>query len=504
MAASPSASSRRSPASSSASLRHSNDGRASHSSIPIDTLVNHLLAAKRSLSSMNLVLRANELATAAQHSHEDTAVMNAQAGFLRSSILDQAAILVRVRRSLQATYDWGKRDFRKLIRAMDEVDGELAGTMEMLRSTEVQSVLRPTGEERRNLLDFVDEASVHGMRDAMKQSIEQLQGIQQSFDGDLLRFDTDIRSLKKALADSPLPEPQHDDDAGDVPSSELLLSLVDHSTNMAQLLASLTKHFDMCVTAIRTTEGAAALARRKAAEVTQSQSSDGVSISGVIAEQESNISDLEPKTDEDRDEMLRVVVQDAQEVDDVVQEIHERLGAMEQEYTILEDRTAQTNTAFGGVMEAYAALGEIGARLADYLAAEEDFRIRWELEKDGVLGKLQEMKDMRDFYEGYASAYDSLVLEVARRHTADERIRAIWAKAQENVDKIHEQDRIARETFRQDVGEFLPTDLWAGMQGPARRWEVVPVDEALDARVGDVGGEGRQRSASGASKRTLT
>lgn len=60
--------------------------------------------------------------------------------------------------------------------------------------------------------------------------------------------------------------------------------MVDHSSNMAQLLASLTNHFDMCVTAIRTTEGAVALARRKAAEVTQSQGLDGVSISGVIAE----------------------------------------------------------------------------------------------------------------------------------------------------------------------------------------------------------------------------
>ena len=173
MAASPAESSRRSPASSSNSLRHSGDQATP--SISVDTLVNHLLAAKRSLSSMNLVLRANELANAAQHSHEDTAVMAAQAGFLRSSILDQAAILVRVRRSLQTTYDWGKRDFKKLIRAMDEVDGELSGTMEMLRTTEVQGDLRPKGEERKNLLDFVDEASVHGMRDAMKQSIEQLQ-----------------------------------------------------------------------------------------------------------------------------------------------------------------------------------------------------------------------------------------------------------------------------------------------------------------------------------------
>lgn len=143
--------------------------------MPIDTLVNHLLAAKRSLSSMTLVLRANDLATAAGHAHEDTAILTAQAGFLRRSILDQAAILVRVRRSLQVTYDWGKKDFKMLIKAMDEVDGELGDTMEMLRGTEVHSGLRPKGEDRKTLLDFVDEASVHGMREAMKKSIQELQ-----------------------------------------------------------------------------------------------------------------------------------------------------------------------------------------------------------------------------------------------------------------------------------------------------------------------------------------
>lgn len=260
---------------------------------------------------------------------------------------------------------------------------------------------------------------------------------------------------------------------------------------MAQLLASLTTHFDMCVTAIRTTEGAAALARRKAAEVTQSQGGDSVSISGVIAEQESNVSDLVPETSSDRAEMFRVVVQDAEEVDDVVQEIQERLSAMEQDNAELAEHGEQARTSYIGMLEAYAALEEIGDRLADYLAAEEDFQTRWNLEKDAVFGKLQEMKDMRDFYEGYGSAYSGLVLEVERRRTVEDKVQSIWRKAQENVDKIVETDRQARDTFRQDVGEFLPTDLWAGMQGPMTRWEVVQAGETGDDGTGS-GSMGKQ------------
>lgn len=180
MAASPVAAARRSAESSMASLKRSPDSShldhvSSQPSIPIDQLVHHLVAAKRSLSSMNLVLRANELANHARSAHEDTVILAAQTAFVRNSILDQVSILVKLRRSLQATYDWGKKDFKKLVRSMDEADGDLESTMSMLRNTVVQSGVRPPGEERKSLLDFVDELNVHKLRDAMKRSIEELQ-----------------------------------------------------------------------------------------------------------------------------------------------------------------------------------------------------------------------------------------------------------------------------------------------------------------------------------------
>lgn len=332
-------------------------------------------------------------------------------------------------------------------------------------------------------------------------------GIQQSFDGDLLRFDTDIRTLKKILTDSPLPKIGDKQNDAHVSITERLDTLFEHSSTMAQLLASLNNHFDMCVTAIRTTDGAVALARRKAAEVTQSQgdgSTDGVSISGVIAEQESNVPDLEPKTDKDRTEMLKVVLQDAAEVDDVVREIQEHLAEMEQHFFALLEETNQTRKAHVGALEAYTALGEIGDRLADYLAAEEDFKQRWEMEKEVVFDKLQEMSQLKEFYDRYSGAYDSLILEVERRKAVDEKVRSIWRKAQDNVDKILKEDQTSREAFRHDVGEFLPTDLWAGMQGSAPRWDVVPVNDVTEIPVAD-GSQGdvqssRRSIASGMAK----
>lgn len=161
--------------SSAGSLKRSDDHQQKPPSIPIDTLVNHLLVAKRSLSSMNHVLRANELATSARLSHQEALLLGAQTAFVRNSMLDQVTILTRVRGSLQCTYEWGKRDFKKLVKAMDEVDTELTGTMDMLRDTQVQSTLQPSDRKGLTLLDFVDETSVHDMREAMKRSIQDLQ-----------------------------------------------------------------------------------------------------------------------------------------------------------------------------------------------------------------------------------------------------------------------------------------------------------------------------------------
>ncbi|KAM3553336.1 hypothetical protein MY1884_006725 [Beauveria asiatica] len=471
------ASARRSTGSSAGSLQRSDQRASKTANIPLETLVTHLLAAKRSLSSMNHVLRANEIATSSRNAHEEAALLSAQASFLRGATLDQAAILVKVRRSLQSTYDWSKRDFRVLVKSMDGVDGKLGRTIESLQSTQISDLLRPQDKQRKNLLDFVDEEGVNRMRDAMKKSIEELQGIQQSFDGDLLRFDNDIRDLKKVIIESQTQDSDDEEHASQPFTMDILMEILENSTTMAQLLASLTNHFDMCVTAIRTTEGGAALARRRAAEVNQAQGSDGVSISGVIAEQESNTSDLESVTDSDRAEMLQIVVQDASEVSDVVEEIQERLAVMEQDYKFLQQRNAAAEKSYISILDAFTVLGSIGDRLNDYLAAEQDFKTRWNLEKETVFDRMAEMEEMRGFYDGYGSAYETLISEVKRRKAVEDGVQNIWRMAQANVDKLLVADKASRESFRQDVGEYLPTDLWPGMHSRPQRWKVTRIEE---------------------------
>ncbi|KAG7291269.1 hypothetical protein NEMBOFW57_001281 [Staphylotrichum longicolle] len=445
--------------------------------VPVEVLVRHLLAAKQSLSSMALVLRANDLATHARQMHEDSVIQSAQTGFLHWVIAEEVQVLRMLRRGMERTYDKARREFKQLPRTLDAANEKLEKTMRMLRETRVEPVFRPPGEPDKCLMDFVDENSVEAMHNALKASIGDLQAAQTSFDGDLLRFDHDLRLLNETLPATP---------ASDSPSSSayqpiphLLASLAEHSHDMAQHLTSLTTHFDMCVKAVRATEGGAALARRRAAEATDD--GDPVSISGVINEHESDLPDLEPMDPQELAEIVQVVLEDAPEVDEVVAEIQAVLQQMEQEFGALKEQADRIRDANMATLVGFRALEEIGARLPSYVAAEHEFEQRWVDEKEVILGKLEEMDGLRRFYEGYASAYGSLLLEVERRRAAEDKIQATLRKAKENVDNLVEADRKQREHFRQEVGEFLPTDLWVGMNNPLTRWELVPVREGAGA-----------------------
>jgi autophagy-related protein 17 len=187
--------------------------------------------------------------------------------------------------------------------------------------------------------------------------------------------------------------------------------------------------------------------------------------------------------------MLKVVMQDAQEVDDVVHEITSLLIAIEQSHAKLTDLRSLVRNSLSQSIASHGLLQTITPRLPSYLASSSDFLTRWELETSTVQTLLSSMHSTRDFYEGYASAYSSLLLEAERRRGVEEKIAGVWRKAGEAVGKLVEGDERAREGFREDVGEFLPEDLWEGLRdgGRVRRWEVVPVREDDEGeRAGEV------------------
>jgi len=84
----------------------------SRQDVSLQTLVSHLLASKRSLSSISTVWRANEIVTSARAALEESVVLSARTGFLRQGISGQVKILRKVRGGIENVYKDGQRDFK--------------------------------------------------------------------------------------------------------------------------------------------------------------------------------------------------------------------------------------------------------------------------------------------------------------------------------------------------------------------------------------------------------
>lgn len=98
--------------------------------ISLETLVSHLLASKRSLSSISNVWRANEIVTSARAALEESVVLNARTGFLRSGIEEEVRLLRKVRGGIEGVYKDGQKDFKVWISVFEVMIGEADGTCE--------------------------------------------------------------------------------------------------------------------------------------------------------------------------------------------------------------------------------------------------------------------------------------------------------------------------------------------------------------------------------------
>jgi len=231
---------------------------------------------------------------------------------------------------------------------------------------------------------------------------------------------------------------------------------------MASLLESLVSHFDMCATAIKHTEGGLTAVRDYTNE-----NVNVPSLSGVIGSP-SNSLNLNPISDVERLEMLQIIRNDAAEVDDVVQ-----------------DHLSHLSHTHKSISAAFSLLTSVGAKLPSYIQASQLFMQKWTSYANQLSTQMEELDAMRVFYEGYLSSYDGLILEVERRRAMEEKMKAVLRKAMESVGKLWETDRKERDSFRRNVGEFLPSDLWEGLVGDAPRWEVGVVGSDIDGSGAD-------------------
>jgi autophagy-related protein 17 len=446
------------------------------SDISVETLISHLVAAKRSLSSIHHVHRATNILSKARSSTESTAGLLARTTYLRRSLLSQLKILRSIQFELEGAAIAIQIEFQHVLQELDAAEQKLANTIEFLRQTRIEDAFKAAPihqaegleaqTEKDNLHDFVEEKPVDELKTAMKNVIDLVQDEQHDMGRSIRNLDGDLKSINDLLTDRRSDLSVTDSDIHQPNMSRLLRSLEENAHEMAQCLESLVKHFDLCVTAIKHTEGAGDAVMRTAN-------------AGEIAEEvgvENLEAPAEPMNDDERVEMLQVLENDAGEVDEVVLEIQDRNAQMEADLDKIMVWRERSEVSHHDVATAFALLETISAKLSTYVADSARHTNRWAEEKvkieDGIAG----MEDLCDTYENFLNAYDRLIVEVARRRTVRKQMERVADDAHAKLEQLYQDDLAEREHFRSEQGDFLPSDIWYGLHALPPRFGCNRID----------------------------
>ena len=441
-------------------------------STTLETLVPHLLAAKRSLSCVEHVSHANDIANTTRQSLEHHTILTARTLFIRNGSKAQLSTLDRVREHTTSIAREAGDEFQNVIDNLDSAESRLRKTLEQLRSTQVDRKLRVEEEEPKYLSDFVDETGVQTLLSDIKESINNTGQARKTFDQAIESLEDEIEKIKELLAstnENAEESTTHIELQSPVP--EILHTMESQASDMARNLESLVKHFDLCVTAIKHTEGGGAAASMIARDLP-----DGMDLKLGTDE-----GPLERFSDAEMKDMLEVLEKDAGEVDEVVNEMKTIVTEIEANAERVEALGGRLNFELSRTIEAFKLLQDLGNRLPGYITQSQIFAYQWDEERGKIHDYIKDLDGWRGFYSNFIHAYDNLLIEVGRRKDVEKRIARIRQDALTKIDRLVQEETMERQAFRQEQGDFLPVDIWPGLVKAPAKYELNKVEGAADS-----------------------
>ncbi|KAK3117964.1 autophagy protein 17 [Teratosphaeriaceae sp. CCFEE 6253] len=472
----------------------------------LERLVAHFVSAKRSLTSISHVWRANEVVTSSRALVEEIALLRAKNTFARHGVDDQVDVLQTIRANVADAGEIAAREFTTTLAALDEANDRLQATLKKLRQTVVDSALRRTttqtlhdearddpklGDEAvaaqeteqgssKTLYDFIDESRHADVLDSLHALIDSYKDAKESLHGSLGSFDDSIRTIADTLQEgavsgsSPQTKRTLYDSLTPAPTiTQLFRGMEGHAAEMATLLQSLISHYDLCVNALKHTDGggeAAKLAMQKVDALTLRAGPPGTEEESLYQK-----TAPEPITEAERTEMLRVLVGDAGQVEEVRAEMSDHAEGMETQYEQLTRHALEARAGHKALRSVLEQLHGIKAALPAHVNASRVFQDTWQGIHSTIAGRTEELAGLRMDFDEFLASYASLLREVERRRGAEVTMRKLALKAQKELDKLFAVDREAREEFTSEVGVSLPGDIWPGAREVGTRWEVKPV-----------------------------
>ncbi|KAF1966686.1 hypothetical protein BU23DRAFT_573769 [Bimuria novae-zelandiae CBS 107.79] len=436
----------------------------------LEDLVTHFVASKRSLQTQTILWRANEIVTSARQLLEENAVLAAKNSSVRTIVDEQVDSLEAVRRGIDVVEADVQAEFKQLLHDLDTSFAGLKSTLAVLRETPIESALQPPDTPQKHLYDFIDNTTVTALEHSLRACIDRYNEARSSLEESTDAFDTALENLHSSIDNVPK-TPVTGSTPSPIPS--LYHDLEGHARETAQAFQSLVRHYDLCVTALRHTEGGAAAVTQATGDASLPSGDD-------------HGPPPEPITEEERQEMLTVLGKDAQEVEHVVSEIREHGSEMSYLLSQIDNHITHLRSEDSALASILKMIANIAAEVKGHIATSRGFHSSWlEDTRPMLLNGIEEWENQREFYERFDLAYAELLVEISSRRRRHERAKRKAEEAQKELDRLHAEDERAREQFTIAQGDFLPLDIWPGLRDPPRRYEVRALPIAQEQELED-------------------
>lgn len=491
-----------SPSSSNSSISPPISPAASIQAAPtLEQLTQYFVAAKQSLGAAWYISRADELVTSSRALVEEIAVLNAKNTFARRAVGEKVDTLHKIKDSIVDAADAVATEFGATIEKLDSANDRLQKTLEVLRKIVVDSSLRreadnqvegqerdaaaedvearPSDNAQKTLYHFIDETSHTNLQSSLRGLIDTYNDARNPLDSTLQNFSLSLQTMTSTLStgnedDSTQDKATlYDDPAYSPTISDLFHSIELHATELATLLQSLVSHYDLCVSALKHTEGGG--------EAIYQIASSTLLPVRTPATDDKDLRRAETPLDEDMASLLQVLSTDAGELEDVLTDIRDRNAEQEDSYShLLSHAQAHRHTSAKLQTSLSYLHQQQTVHLPSHTHALRTLQQTWERVQAQFETQTDELEELTLFYEGFRDGYAKLLLELQRRKDAEEHIHRVREKACRELRKLAQTEELRRQDFVEETGKFLPVGLWHDRQNEV--YEDLEAISSLDYR----------------------
>lgn len=358
-----------------------------------------------------LCVKANSTLIATKSLVESSTVLWSRLLFLRDATQDQLQsmgnLCVLLANAIKRANSESSNRLKRLMRSDEELDGVLS----VLSATQLDVGI---AEERSpNLYEFVNDDDVTTLKSQIGDYSSRLRKGLQDLQALPEQLQRELQGLRERA-----PEPSHD--LRKTPA--LLAKATDEKSPLAQematLLDSLTRHYDLCT----------------------------------------EIPDL---NEQEKKEAFEVAVNDRQLVHGAISRIDSIKDIFDNAHEVVKGLHGRLSTEFDASANFFHSIEAFTTHaLARYVSQIREKQEECTRLYDSVDSVTREVQGLSSYFKLFKRAYSALVIEIVRRKQAQDHVHKLIKDANATLHAAHGRETAVRQDFCATYGEFLPKRIW--------------------------------------------